>query len=336
MKSLKSWLPRLIVSAVLVLTALFIRRYLVEIGFSWTKDLVITGIMFVVLVVGWTFFANINRELEKYFPFNKNTSLRIFIQILLGAGFILIIRLGGLYFAKDELPFDPQPIVIATMVGLDIFLALTINLAVISHYIIKRWKESLVKTEKLEQERIQMQYQTLRNQVNPHFLFNTFASLQAMINDNPKAASKYVGHLSKVYRYAIGNEEQVLVPLEKELEILELYSEVLKMRYDERIIFRINIDESFLEKKIVHMTLQNLVDNAIKHNEIHSEHPLIIDIKIENDKIIISNNIKLREQHSLSTKQGLIQLKRLYAYYSEEPVVYSSENEVFKVEIPLI
>ncbi len=336
MKKLKAWLPRLIVSALLALTALLIRRYLVEIGFSWTKDIIISLIMFSVLVLGWTFFANINRELEKYFPFNKNTSLRIFIQILLGAGFILFIRLGGMYLAKDELPFEPEPIIIATMIGLDVFLALTINLAVISHYIIKRWKESLLKTEKLEQERIQMQYLTLRNQVNPHFLFNTFASLQAMINENPKAASKYVSHLSKVYRYTIGNAEQVLVPLEKELEILHLYIEVLKMRYNNQISFLIDIDDAVLDMKIVHMTLQNLTDNAIKHNEIHLEFPLAITIKNDNRNLIVSNEIRLKSHHTESTKQGLEQLRKLYAFYSEQPVIFENNKGVFEVTIPLI
>ncbi|MEX1188487.1 MAG: histidine kinase [Bacteroidia bacterium] len=336
MKIPKHWYTRLLVSALLALTALAVRRLLIGFDFSFQKDLFITITTYLILVLGWTFFANINHQLEKYFPFNKNTSLRISIQIILGVVFILIIRLGGKFLMRNELPFTPEPIVIAMMIGLDIFLALTINLAVISHYIIKKWKESITRTEKLEQEKMQMQYLTLKNQVNPHFLFNTFASLQAMIIADSLAASKYVGHLAKVYRYAIGNDENVLVSVEKELEILKLYIEVLKMRYRQQISFEISIDEETMDKQIVHMTLQNLMDNALKHNEIHVDFPLQITISNTSSHILVTNSLRIKHQHVESTEQGLNQLKRLYRFYSEEPFVYGVVENNFEVKIPLI
>jgi two-component system, LytTR family, sensor kinase len=331
-----NWYPRLIVSFLLSGIAFTIRHYIVEIDISLVEDLGISVVMFLVLVLVWTFFANINSQLDKYIPFDKNTSLRITIQIILGVTLILIVRLTGMYSMRERLPFEPEPIIIATIIGLDIFLALTINLAVISHYLIKRWKESILKTEKLEQERIQLQYHTLRNQVNPHFLFNSFASLQGMINSNPEAASRYVSLLAKVYRYAIGNNEKIIVPLYTEIEMFNNYREVMNLRYGNSLQIHIQIPEAIMEKGIVHMALQNLVENAIKHNEIHSEKPLIIDIYMDENGLVISNNVQHRANLKRNNGTGLTQLKRLYSYYSEIEFMYGQNDGKYQVHVPLL
>lgn len=336
MKQVKNWLPRIIVSAILSGIAFFLRKYVIGILTNTSQEIIITLVMFILLILIWTFFANINRQLDKVLPFNKNTSLRIFIQMLLGASLILIVRITGMYSMRDYLPFQPEPIVLATIFGLDVFLALTINLAVISNYLIRLWKESLLKTERLEQERIQMQYQTLRNQVNPHFLFNSFATLQAMIAANQEVATSYVNHLAKVYRYAIGEQERVIVPIEKELEILKRYIEVLRMRYQEGIQFDIQIPEDKLDMGMVHMVLHNLTDNALKHNEVHLDYPLIISIKAEDDALVFSNQIVPRKTMAVGTQQGLSQMKSLYAYYSDTPLVFGEIEGEFVVRIPFI
>jgi two-component system, LytTR family, sensor kinase len=332
----KNWYVRLIVSFLLAGIAFFIRHYIILIDIPLIDDLWISLIMFIVLVLIWTFFANINNQLDKYIPFDKNTTLRITIQIILGVCLILFVRLTGMYSMRDKLPFETKPVIIATIIGLDIFLALTISLAVISHYLIKRWKESLIKTEKLEQERIQLQFHTLRNQVNPHFLFNSFASLQGMINSNPDAASRYVAILAKVYRYAIGNNDKIIVPLYTEIDMFNNYIEVMHLRYGNSLRIKINIPEFALEKGIVHMVLQNMVENAIKHNEIHIEKPLQIEIKIKAQNLIITNNIQARNSMNPSNGEGLIQLQRLYAYYSPIAFEYGSIESHFEVSIPLL
>jgi LytS/YehU family sensor histidine kinase len=292
--------------------------------------------MFIVLTGAWTFFANINRWLESIIPFGKNTTLRITIQLIMGAGLVLFIRLGGMYLMREHLPFKPEPIVIAIIIGLDIFLALTINLAVISHYIIQLWKQSLIKNEQLESEKMQMQYLNLKNQVNPHFLFNTFAFLSALIEENPDAAARHTGHLAKLYRYALSHDEQVLVPLNKELEMLRMYIEILEKRYESGIQFKINTNEKAPEYKIIHMSIQNIVDNALKHNTVHSQQPLIIEIATEENYLVIRNNIQAKTLHEKSTKKGLESMKKLYLFYTQTPFNYQSEDGYFTVTIPLL
>ena len=336
MKIPKNWYVRLIVSAILALLAFFLRRFVLDISFPVGQEANITFVMFIILVAIWTFFANINKWLDNYYPFDKNTTLRITVQIVLGSAFVLIIRLSGLYTLWDNLPFTNDPFVVTVIIAMDIFIALTINLAVISNYIIKKWKQSILKSEKLEQESIQIQYQTLRNQVNPHLLFNTFASLQAMINENPEAASMYVGHLSKLYRYAMSSKDNILIPLEKEVEMVIRYSKVLKMRYEDQLTLKINVNNEVLEKDIVHMTLHNLVDNAIKHNEIHANFPLDIAIESSGNQLIITNNRRPKELLEPSTKQGLSQLKKLYTYYTDDEIIITESESFFRVRIPLL
>lgn len=299
-------------------------------------DVLVTLIMFTVLTGAWTFFANINRWLESIIPFGKNTTLRITIQLLMGAGLVLFIRLGGMYLMREHLPFKPEPIVIAIIIGLDIFLALTINLAVISHYIIQLWKKSLIKNEQLENEKMQMQYLNLKNQVNPHFLFNTFAYLGALIEENPKAAARHTGHLAKLYRYALSHEEQVMVPMAKELEMLMMYKEILEKRYESGIQFKINVNKNAEELKIIHMSIQNIIDNAIKHNTIHSQKPLIIELTTEDNYLVIKNNIQPKTLHEKSTKKGLEGMKKLYLFYTQTPFIYEKANGFFTVKVPLI
>lgn len=292
--------------------------------------------MFFVLVGIWTFFANINKWLDNYYPFDKNTTLRITVQIVLGSAFVLVIRLSGLYTMWDNLPFVNDPLVVTMIIAMDIFIALTINLAVMSNYIIKKWKQSILQSEKLEQERVQMQYQTLKNQVNPHLLFNTFASLQAMINENPEAAAMYVGHLSKLYRYAMSSNDNILIPLEKEVEMVIRYSKILKMRYGDQLTLKINVNNEVLDKDIVHMTLHNLVDNAIKHNEIHASYPLEISIESFGNQLIVSNTIRRKELLEPNTKQGLSQLKKLYTYYTNDKIEITESESRFTAKIPLL
>jgi two-component system LytT family sensor kinase len=336
MKIPKNWHARLIVSFLLSTVAFSIRHFVVGVDIPLLEDIGIAFIMYIVLVLVWTFFANINSLLDNYIPFDKNTALRITIQLVLGVALILLVRLTGMYTMRDKLPFEPDPIIIAIIIGLDIFLALTISLAVISNYLIRRWKESLINTEKLELEKIQQQYNTLRNQVNPHFLFNSFASLQSMIHSNPEAASRYVSLLAKVYRYAIGNNEKVIVPLYKEIEMFNNYLEVMHLRYGKALIVNMNVPEDALEKEIVHMVLQNMIENAIKHNELHFEHPLIITIEIDAQKIVISNAVKSKVSMDSSNGDGLKQLQRLYRFYSKDEFQFGNYENSFKVIVPLI
>jgi LytS/YehU family sensor histidine kinase len=193
-----------------------------------------------------------------------------------------------------------------------------------------------LQTERLGKEKIQMQYHHLKNQVNPHFLFNTLTSLDGLVHDDPDLASDFIKHMSKVYRYVLEQKEKEVVPVQTELDFIEHYIQLLKIRYGRALEVHIDVSEGAREKGIVTVTLQMLIDNAIKHNTVSVEQPLRITILDEGGYLIVKNNKQVRKQIELSTKHGLQQLKDLYGYLSTTPVEVVEVNQYFKVKLPLL
>jgi two-component system LytT family sensor kinase len=332
----KHWRLRLLVAFTLSVLGFFVRQYVVKLDLSFQINAGISLLTFTFLTIIWTFFANINQQLDKILPFNKNTSLRISFQLVIGSALILTIRFIGTHILSDYVPFHFDEISRVIMMGLDVFISTTVNLAVISNYLIHRWKESLLETEKLEKEKIRMQYHHLKNQVNPHFLFNSFSSLQSLISSDPELANAYVGHLAKVYRYVIRHKETEIVSIATELEFLSHYMELLKIRYGKGIEFENELPEEIYEKGIVTVTLQMLIDNAIKHNEVHVEKPLKITFRIRNGLLEIANTLQTRPSMIPSNGEGLIQLRNLYGFHSAVPVTYEEMGDEYVVRLPVL
>ncbi len=336
MGKLNRYLPRIVFALVFSSFGFYMRGKHFVPKLELETNVLLFFVTTTIIVFVWTFFANINQHLDKYIPFDKNPALRILIQTLLGVILIVGIRFTGGVFIEENLQFKIGKLERAIMFVADIFMALTVNLAVISNYIIKRWKESLTRNELLEKEKTLLQYHHLKNQVNPHFLFNSFSSLQGLIRTDSSLAAQYVGHLAKVYRYVMQHKENELVTLQTEIDFLKNYQEILRIRYENSLQINIIINEDLLDKKLVNVTLQMLIDNAIKHNEIHTEKPLIIEIKATGNKLIVENNIQLRNSLDESNGEGLKQLRNLYSYLSDEPMFAGSEGQKFIVLLPLL
>jgi LytS/YehU family sensor histidine kinase len=176
----------------------------------------------------------------------------------------------------------------------------------------------------------------LKNQVNPHFLFNTFSSLDGLIQTDPDLASDFVRHLSKVYRYVLEHKENEVVSLQTEVDFIQHYISLLNIRYKNVLEIRINISPVAMEKGIVMVTLQMLIDNAIKHNSLETEAPLMIRIWDEEGYLHISNNKQLRRQIESSNRQGLEQLKELYHFLTTQEVLVQETSETFEINLPLL
>jgi LytS/YehU family sensor histidine kinase len=193
-----------------------------------------------------------------------------------------------------------------------------------------------VQTAQLEKERSMMQYHHLKNQVNPHFLFNTLTSLDGLIQSNPELASDFVRHLAKVYRYVLEHKENEVVSIQTELDFIDHYISLLSIRYGDALQININVSEEGREKGIVMVTLQMLIDNAIKHNMLQEVSPLVITIWDRNKCLHIRNNKQLKRKIELSSKQGLQQLGQLYNFLNKEPVTIKDEQNSFEVNLPLL
>jgi hypothetical protein len=201
-------------------------------------------------------------------------------------------------------------------------------------------KEKLLKleskTQLLEKEKTVVMYESLKQQLNPHFLFNSLTSLSGLIETNQQLAGSFLEQMSGIYRYILKNGDNETVTIRDEITFVKLYISLQKTRFKKGLQVNINIPDEFLHYKIAPVTLQNLIENAIKHNIIDADTPLVIDIFIENDYVVVRNNLHKKNIVETSNKKGLAQFETLYKYLSEKPILVNETNESFTIKIPLI
>jgi len=192
------------------------------------------------------------------------------------------------------------------------------------------------KTILLEREKLLSRYQNLVNQLNPHFLFNSLAVLDSLIYKDHKLASKYLRQLTKVYRYLIENDDHETVTLEQELRFARDFVSLLHMRYNDGLCIEIHLDKSLYSKKVVPVTFQNLIENAVKHNITALESPLCITIREEDNYLVFKNNLQKRGSVSTSNKRGLNDFRALYSYLANRPIKIVEMENHFTVYVPLL
>ncbi|MFN0215919.1 MAG: histidine kinase [Saprospiraceae bacterium] len=189
----------------------------------------------------------------------------------------------------------------------------------------------------IEKRSAQIRLIALTNHLNPHFLFNSLSSLNSLIFENQQLASDFLQHLSKVYRYLLQHKEKETVSLKNELDFVENYIFLLKTRFEDDIQIEIKTPSNgTLEKGIVPVTLQILIENAVKHNVISAQNPLRICVETEGNTLSVTNNIQRKKQVETSNRQGLESLKALYHYLSDRPLEVLETEEEFSVRLPLI
>jgi LytS/YehU family sensor histidine kinase len=202
----------------------------------------------------------------------------------------------------------------------------------------------LVRMRNMEQEKEALQIQknqselhSLKQQVNPHFLFNSLNSLSSLISDDPEKAEKFLDEMSKVYRYMLRSNEDGLTSLDQEMLFIQSYFHMLKTRYGDGLEMHILIEDHFLEYKLPPFTLQMLVENAVKHNMILKQNPLQISIKtVGNGKLIVSNNLQRKINRVESTKVGLNNIIKKYQLMKHEAISIMDDGKEFAVTVPLI
>jgi PAS domain S-box-containing protein len=189
----------------------------------------------------------------------------------------------------------------------------------------------------LQKENLQSQFEMLKNQVNPHFLFNSLNVLTSLISVEPELAEKFTGQLSKVYRYVLEHRSDDLVQLKTEIEFLKSYTFLLGIRFGDKLEVNYRIDESKLDGKLPPLSLQILIENAIKHNTFTSRAPLNIDIFVDDQNYLnIINNFQKREKNMESTGLGLINIANRYSYFTDRKTFFGIEDSQFVARIPLL
>lgn len=192
------------------------------------------------------------------------------------------------------------------------------------------------KTQLLEKEKTMVMFDSLKQQLNPHFLFNSLTSLSGLIQINQELAGDFLEQMSGIYRYILKNAESELVSLKDEIEFVTLYTKLQQTRFKSGLLINIDVAPEYWNQKIAPVTLQNMIENAIKHNIIDNDSPLVIEIFVENDYLVVKNNLQKKSKVETSNKKGLKQFETLYQYLSQLPILVEETQTYFSIKIPLI
>lgn len=221
----------------------------------------------------------------------------------------------------------------------------TINIALLISAILhakgfmEAWKSSTkqeVVQQKLIAKSANAQFESLKNQLDPHFLFNSLNVLSSLIDENPHQAQRFTASMSKIYRYVLEQKDKELVTVEEEIEFAKTYCNLLKTRFEDSVNFGFNVNENVLKSFVVPLSLQLLLENCIKHNFATSSKPLVIKIYSEGNYLFIENNLQQREQMKESAGIGLSNIVQRYSLLSKQNVFIEKSSEFFRVKIPIL
>ena len=333
--------PYIFIAILCVVIGVF--RWVLIPEFPWYVHLAGFFLQLLFMSFMWQLIKFINAILEKRFTLEKRPATQISLQV-----FVTLLLLSPILYLSYTFfnPYLPAFMHGRVLVLLTVVFFMVIMLMTFVYYtytlFLKQKKSSeesarlQLMAARLEKEASIMRYHHLKNQVNPHFLFNAFTSLDGLVQTDPPLASEFIRHLSKVYRYVLEHKENEVVSLETETDFIQHYISLLQIRYKDAVAVEINISPDALEKGIVMVTLQMLIDNAIKHNIVQAGKLLKIRVWDEDNYLHVANNKQLRRQIETSNKQGLKQLQELYTFLTNQPVVIIDNEHSFEINLPLL
>jgi two-component system, LytTR family, sensor kinase len=301
----------------------------------WHWDLI-----FIIIIILILWFGNvyIDKQLNKRIPWINQPKRRLIFQIVCNTLFTTVTLFVLMYIAH-QIKFGDGRIINRKMV--ETFLpALSITYVVlaiqVSWQFFSALKDSMLQVEKYKSESIAAQMQNLKNQLNPHFLFNNLSVLSSLVYKDQDKAVEFINELSKVYRYTLDTKTSELVTLDEELLFLNHYIYLLKIRFEQSISIHINIDDNLKNAMLPPMCLQMLVENTIQHNEASKALPLQVNIYTEQHSLIVENKVIPRIDKTISSNMGLKNIRSRYAYFTDEKVTISDDGQFFKVILPLL
>lgn len=203
-------------------------------------------------------------------------------------------------------------------------------------FLVQKWKEEAIRTSQLEKENIKAKLSTLRSQISPHFLFNNFNTLYGLIETQPQQAKAYLMKLSELYRRILAKKNEELLSLEEEIETLHAYLFLLNVRFPDDIITEIDIDNPIGHYYLPPITLQMLVENAIKHNSFDEDNPLHIKITQHGESLRVLNNRTEKKGETPSHGIGLENIRNRYALLSDQNIEVEESAVEFSVKVPLL
>lgn len=250
--------------------------------------------------------------------------------ILYSPAAVYFLYLVGVYIFNVRMSGIGSIAIIA--IGITFVMSFFLNAA----QFLKNWKQTALDAEKLKKEQMASKYESLKNQVNPHFLFNSLNALTNLVYEDQDQAANFIRQLSKVYRYVLDTRAQEVVELKTEMEFVDSYLYLQKIRFDEKLKVEIDL-KGFETSMVPPMSIQMLMENAIKHNTIAKDEPLTIQIKGEENKLVVSNNLQKKNiPVGEISGTGLNNLVSRYEFLSQEKVDVIETDREFTVKLPLL
>ena len=263
-----------------------------------------------------------NKSLKFIFLRNAIVSV-LFASTLLAS--LYLFDLGNFHFQKKSF-----------LIGFNYVFLLLMTQLIIAYI---RSYQMKLETErnlaKIEQEKLSIELNALKGQLNPHFLFNALNTLNGLIRLDPEKALRFNEQMSTLFRYILQNKDVLLVDLALEIEFLHHYLDLYQSRYGDNLRYTIDVAEKYSSLKIPSLSLQLLAENAIKHNEISTQHPLNIIVSCDGEFLVMKNNINPKYKQAESTGIGLANLNKRYQLLLEQDIRISKKNDHFIVSLPL-
>lgn len=274
-----------------------------------------------------------NEKNEKKLTFLFKTLYCVIIAVILYLATPIISR------TDESIQFLIQT---SRIISASLMLKITLVLAVSILYskiyeLIYQHQQITYENELLKNENLQNKYNVLVNQINPHFFFNSLNSLTLLVREKSSdKAIDYISRLSDTFRYIINSGQSGLTTLKKELEFIDSYKYLFEIRYENKLFFNINIDKNLYNKQIPSLSLQPLIENAVKHNVITKSQPLTINVYTKDNFLIVSNTINPKLSPSDGTGTGLKNLENRFTLLLKQHITIEQEDNIFIVKLPLI
>lgn len=295
------------------------------------------------LLYGYSlYYANsfVFQKLDEVFASDRFTKKRLFLgalfSFLVSLLVIFIMRIFEEVIIKNSTLQDflnqenPSNYLVAMVI------TFFVTLGIHTFYFYKAYQENKVKEQKVIAGNASAQFESLKNQIDPHFLFNSLNVLSSLIEENPENAQKFTTSLSKIYRYVLEQKDKELVTVEEELSFAKTYMNLLKMRFENSITFELPVNFHHVDAKVVPLSLQLLLENCIKHNIVSESKPLHIKIFIQENQLVIENNLQKKEVLSDRQGVGLQNIVNRYAILTQRKVVIKENEQQFLVFLPIL
>ncbi|NNF21593.1 MAG: histidine kinase [Saprospiraceae bacterium] len=295
-------------------------------------------ISFSILLI-FVFIFLLNRIFDYFMNWKAYPVSRFLSQMLLGTLVSLLAINLSYNIIKDQ--FTSAPPDANQMLLLNIY-GFALILPIFSLYFgfkfLKAWRKSEIETEQLQKENARSQMMTLRNHLDPHFLFNNLNILSSLMDKDISLSKDYLDKFAEVYRIILRTDYSDLITVSEEMKLVDSYLYLLKIRFDESVLFDIRIDQKHLDMAVPPLSLQMLIENAIKHNRTSSDNPVRLKIySSDNNEIVVENNKVIKKYGEKGRSgTGLDNIRKRYAFFSEKNIDVSDGKYNYKVTLPLL